>query len=230
MSKFDPNATIKILAEKKLANKPSKGRNQWELLKQFHGKSVESFIEAAKAKTKQVSDEIYQSGKWWKRELRYNLDKGNIVLKRKQDIQSKGMSKKRVKRTNIKGNDCVSGLYVVTLNNEHLISSRADDKRHADKAVKVNKDHCKFGKAKNLAARRNNYYKTFGQDNVNFYPLAALENISRAEKAILKKLTDHKIKGPAGVKTEWLKGIDKDEIINIAFDTLSQLKVVYTRL
>ena len=54
------------------------------------------------------------------------------------------------------------GLYIVTLNNEQLISSRADDKRAANTAVKVNRQNCKLAKAKNLLARRENYYKTFG--------------------------------------------------------------------
>lgn len=81
MSKYNQQAIIEIIAEKNLLNMPSKGRNQWELLKQFNGKTVESFTEAAKAKTKQMPAEVYQSGSWWDRELEYNLEKNNIMLK-----------------------------------------------------------------------------------------------------------------------------------------------------
>ena len=230
MTKYNSNAIIEILAEKKLMDMPSKGRNQWEFLKRFHGKTVEEYIEAAKAETKGSSGDLYQSGPWWNKELAWNLDKGNITLKNNDDTPLKKQPVRKEKRISEKINKTVSGLYVVTLNNEHPISSRADDKRHADSAVKVNKEHCKFGKAKDLDARRNNYYKTFGQENVNYFPLAALEDISATEKAILGQLVDYKIKGPAGVKTEWLKGIEKQDVVDIALNVLNQLHIDYKRL
>ena len=41
--------------------------------------------------------------------------------------------------------NCLSGLYIVTLNNSKPISANADDPRRADTAIKVNNENCKFG-------------------------------------------------------------------------------------
>jgi hypothetical protein len=41
----------------------------------------------------------------------------------------------------------LSGIYIVTLNNPHPISVNANDRRVADRAIKVTKDNCKVGKA-----------------------------------------------------------------------------------
>ena len=70
-----------------------------------------------------------------------------------------------------------SGLYIVTLNNEYPISVNRQDPRIADKAIKVTNENCKFGKAKDLIARRKNYFKTFDEENVNFKPIALIEEI-----------------------------------------------------
>ena len=101
-----------------------------------------------------------------------------------------------------------SGLYIVTLNNEHTISVNAQDPRVAHKAIMVTKENCKFGKAKVLEGRRKNYYKTFGEENVNYFPIVRMVDIEAAEKAILGKLNDHRMRGRTGRRNEWLEGID----------------------
>ena len=123
-----------------------------------------------------------------------------------------------------------SGLYIVTLNNEHPISVNAQDPRIAHKAIKVTKENCKFGKAKVLEGRRYNYYKTFGEENVNYLPIVRMLDIEAAEKAILSKLNDHRLRGRTGRRNEWLEGIDPSQVLEIAISTLNELDVEYELL
>lgn len=123
-----------------------------------------------------------------------------------------------------------SGLYVVTLNNSQLISANADDKRIAHKALKVNKENCKFGKAVNLEKRKHNYFKTFGQENINFTPIVALSEVDIAEKEILKQLYQYRLTSPSGYLTEWMKGVDADKIIDLVIETLNKLRLSYELL
>lgn len=127
-------------------------------------------------------------------------------------------------------NDFNSGLYVVTLNNSQPISANADDKRIAHKTIKVNKENCKFGKAMNLENRKYNYYKTFGQENVNFIPIASLSEIAIAEQEILKLLASYRLISPSGNLTEWMNGIDASKIIDLAIEILDNLKIPYETL
>jgi hypothetical protein len=119
------------------------------------------------------------------------------------------------------------GLYIVTLSNEHPISVNAHDRRIADKAIKVTHANCKFGKAKVLEGRRKNYEKTFGAEYVEFTPLAVLQDIAVAEKAILNKLNAYRIRGRTGRKNEWLEGIDPADVIAIVRETLVEIGVEY---
>lgn len=123
-----------------------------------------------------------------------------------------------------------SGLYVVSLTCEELISVRADDPRAADKVLKVNREHCKFGKAKNLEKRRNNYVVTFGEKNILFTPLAILTEIARAEGAVLKELRQFRVRGPSGRLNEWMKGVSPGQVAVIVFDTLVRLGITHEKL
>ena len=123
-----------------------------------------------------------------------------------------------------------SGLYIVTLNNEHPISVNAQDPRIAHKAIKVTKENCKFGKAKVLEGRRKNYYKTFGEENVNYFPIVRMLDIEAAEKAILSKLNEYRMRGRTGRRNEWLEGIDPNQVLEIAIRTLNELDAEYELL
>lgn len=114
-----------------------------------------------------------------------------------------------------------SGLYIVTLNNRTPISVNAHDPRIAHKTIQVTKDNCKVGKAKNLEARRKNYAKTFGEHNVNYAPIARLDDIKAAEKAVLAALDAYRIRGAGGRKNEWLAGIDAQTVRTIALEALN---------
>ena len=123
-----------------------------------------------------------------------------------------------------------SGLYIVTLNNEHPISVNAQDPRVADKAIKVTKQNCKFGKAKVLEGRRKNYYKTFSEENVNYFPVVRMHDIDAAEKAILSRLDDYRLRGRTGRRNEWLEGIEPNQVLAVVISTLEELDVEYELL
>ena len=116
--------------------------------------------------------------------------------------------------------DIQSGLYLVTLNNRESISVNAQDPRIADKAIKVTRANCKFGKAKNLEARMKNYFKTFGEENVNFKPIVRLQEIDVVEKAILDQLRDHRIRGRTGRMNEWLENISPEIVLDTAMEII----------
>jgi len=123
-----------------------------------------------------------------------------------------------------------SGIYLVTLNNENSISVNAQDPRIADKAIKVTKRNCKVGKAKNLQSRKKNYFKTFGVENVNFIPLAALENINKVEKLILAALDQYRIRGRTGRKNEWLQNIKPTQAKEIVLSVIEESGTEYALL
>jgi hypothetical protein len=118
-----------------------------------------------------------------------------------------------------------SGIYIVTLNNDEPISVNENDPRIAHTAIKVTKANCKVGKAKSLKAREKNYFKVFGEANVNFWPIAYLENTAVAEKAILFSLDRYRIQGTTGRKNEWLEGIKSEHVVAIVQETLRELDV-----
>lgn len=116
-----------------------------------------------------------------------------------------------------------SGLYLVTLNNEIPISVNAHDKRIADKCIKVTKQNCKFAKANNLESRRKNYFKTFGENNVNFIPIAHVkfDELPIVEQLVLQNLDEYRMKGTTGRKNEWLENISSESVKKIVIETLA---------
>ncbi len=123
-----------------------------------------------------------------------------------------------------------SGLYIVTLNNEQPISVNAQDPRVADRAIKVTRDNCKFGKAKVLTNRMNNYYKTFGIENVNYYPIVAIEDISTPEKYILRELIPYRIRGKSGHMNEWLENISPYQVEDLILRSLIKLNLPFVQI
>jgi len=78
MSDYNLDDIICLIQEKKLQNIPSKGRNQWDFLKEFDGKPLGSFIESAKEKTASSPKGTFQESNWWEREIAWNIKRGNI--------------------------------------------------------------------------------------------------------------------------------------------------------
>jgi hypothetical protein len=119
------------------------------------------------------------------------------------------------------------GLYIVTLNNDEPISVNANDPRIAHKCIRVSRLNCKFGKAKSLARRRDNYCKVFGTQNVNFRVIVLTQDIEVAERLVLKALAQWRIRGNTGRKNEWLVGISATEVEHIAIDSLRAVGIPF---
>ena len=122
-----------------------------------------------------------------------------------------------------------SGIYVVTLNNRAPISINAQDPRCADKVYKANYKNVKVGKAKSLKSRMGNYFKTFGEENVNFLPIIITKDFDKAEKIIMKELDNFRVRNPvSNVKTEWLISITRDRAVEIVVKKIYQSNITYT--
>jgi len=113
-----------------------------------------------------------------------------------------------------------AGIYIVTLNNDIPISVNAHDPRVAARAIAVTRANCKFGKARNLGNRKANYQKTFGIENVNFFPIAEVEDIATVERRVLSRLREFRVRGATGRKNEWLIGIAPFEVERMVIATL----------
>jgi hypothetical protein len=119
-------------------------------------------------------------------------------------------------------------IYIVTLNNKEPISINADDPRRADIVYKANYKNVKIGKAKSLSARRENYYSTFGEENVNFFPIILTSQIDEVETIIKSNLDKYRVKNPVSKrKTEWLSGINKAEVIEIIVSQIINSNIKY---
>lgn len=116
------------------------------------------------------------------------------------------------------------GLYLVTLNNEELISVNAHDPRHAARAIRVNRAHLKVGKAEQFGRRKDNYDRTFGSHNVNYTPVVTVapDDLQRAEKCVLEALKPYRMRGHTGRLNEWLEGVTDVVIRDLIFTTLKQ--------
>lgn len=124
----------------------------------------------------------------------------------------------------------IPGIYIVVLHNDEPISVNAHDQRVAERAIKVTKANCKFGKTKDLQRRRKDYYKTFGEQNVTFIPVAQVEDVKAVEKAVKLRLQNFMIRGRTGRRNEWLERTTPCEVKNIALTILAELGVVFRRL
>ena len=122
------------------------------------------------------------------------------------------------------------GVYVVTLTNAHPISVNADRPAIADRCIKVTRENCKFGKARDLHVRRGNYVKTFGAGNVRFHPLAAVDNPELVEAIVGTTLWQYRIRGTSGRPNEWLAAISPFDVEAAVFAALDSSGMTYRRL
>ncbi len=116
--------------------------------------------------------------------------------------------------------DRLSGLYIVTLANEEPIGVNANDLRYAETCLRVNRLNCKFGNARNLAARRRNYEAVFGRHNVEFFPIIAMADIMAGERAVLADLHQWRVRHSSGRLHEWLAGIAPQELEDVVLRSL----------
>lgn len=173
-----------------------------------------------------VSEYLNRGGTW--PDLKFDEEHNLLAILRsgkKVGVQEEPATLKEISRS-------TGGIYIVTLNNEELISTQAHDRRFDDKDVlKVNRDNRKFGKAVDFNGReRQGYYRTFGENNVNFIPIASLEDGDNAEKAVKLKLSPWCLRSPSNRLTEWTAGIGKNEMIVLIKSAITELEIQHTIL
>jgi len=119
-----------------------------------------------------------------------------------------------------------AGIYIVRLTNEELMPVTRD-RRYVDTCAVVNRDNIKVGKSLDLSSRRLDYFKEFDEENVVYEPLVELEDIQRAETAILRALKQYRKLSPKGGKLEWLEGIAYSDVKRIALAALDEHGIDY---
>jgi hypothetical protein len=107
------------------------------------------------------------------------------------------------------------GVYVVELLNDNPISVNADRLAIADQCIMVNRMNCKFGQAVNLARRQRNYERTFGVQNVRFTYFFETRHYSDIERLAKAHLTQYRMIGRSGRRTEWIQGITANQVVEL---------------
>ena len=87
------------------------------------------------------------------------------------------------------------------------------DPRYVETCARVTRNNVKIGTAKNLAGRRRNYWKDFDRENVEYVPIALVENYREAETAILRHLRAYRMRSPKGGLMDWLENIELETAI-----------------
>lgn len=106
-----------------------------------------------------------------------------------------------------------SGLYLVKPLCLAPWPVNANDPRHASTCLRVSRGDMKIGKAMSFEARERQYHAVFGPGQVQFLPVAWLDDARSAERAVLKALRPWRLRGPSGHLTEWLRGLAEDEAL-----------------
>ena len=131
----------------------------------------------------------------------------------------KGMTKKVSTQNLVLNSSTTSGIYVAYIHSEKYMPVTRD-KRYVDTCARVNKTNVKIGKAKNFKNRHLDYCRDFDKENVEFIPLAGLLEIDLAERAILKKLHEYRLRSPKGGLMDWLENVDVPLVVKIVYEVL----------
>lgn len=123
-----------------------------------------------------------------------------------------------------------SGLYIVTLRNHEPISVNRGNRRIEHRCIRVTRENCKFGKARDFAARRAGYLRVFGEENVSFVALFGTEDIANAERVALAELAPWRLRGRSGRRNEWLAGVAPGEVARIAERALRRAGIAFVVL
>lgn len=151
--------------------------------------------------------------------VNYCIDNGWLVPK--EGISKSNFDEKQTTKKNSQiyngGSD--SGIYIAFLLTENYMPVTRDP-RYVDTCAKVNNQNVKIGKTVNLERRKQDYWKDFDAHNVEFIPIALLNDIDRAEDAIKKRLDQYRLVSPKGGKMDWLTGIDPMSVVRASYDVL----------
>jgi len=123
-----------------------------------------------------------------------------------------------------------SGLYLVTLASDELISTQAHDARREAAALKVNCENIKIGRAKELAGLEKDYAKTFGEGNPTLHPIVkvAPKYLDAAEQRARIALWRYRVRSPQGRRTVWVKGIGFEEVRRRVLNELHASSIPFT--
>lgn len=152
---------------------------------------------------------------------RYCIDNEWLVQSDKYaSASSKKLKSNLIKVKSSQASTEDSGIYIALLSTQQLMPVTRDV-RYVDTCAKVNNKNVKVGKAKSFRVREKNYWKDFDEKNIEFIPIAQLDDIARAETAILKRLKHYRVLSPKGSKMDWLTGISPNEVVQAAYEVLS---------
>jgi len=104
------------------------------------------------------------------------------------------------------------GIYVARILSDTPIPVTRDP-QYIETCARVDKLNIRVGKASNLSDRQRDYWKDFGEENVEFIPVAILQDIQPAESAILRHFEGHRKCSPQGAPMNWLENIDTEPAI-----------------
>jgi hypothetical protein len=123
-----------------------------------------------------------------------------------------------------------SGLYLVTLASEELISTQTHDARRAADALKVNCENIKLGRARLLAGLEEAYTRTFGKGNPTLHPIArvAPRHLEAAVQLAKIALWNYRVRSPRGRRTEWVKGIGFEDVRQRIINELHESSIPFT--
>ena len=123
-----------------------------------------------------------------------------------------------------------SGLYLVTLASDELISTQAHDVRKTATALKVNSENIKLGRARLLAGLEEDYIKTFGKGNPTLHPIVKVElkYLEAASQLAKIALWSYRVRSPRGRRTEWVKGIGFKDVRQLILNELHESNIPFT--
>jgi len=116
-------------------------------------------------------------------------------------------------------------IYIAQPYGNELREINQSDRRRLGKVAVINNKNIKFGKAKDINKRANNYKKDVG--HINLTVIVSDEDysfIEELEKRILRQVDEYRIVGPSGRKLEWLKNISFKELEKIIKQEHDDLK------
>jgi hypothetical protein len=119
-----------------------------------------------------------------------------------------------------------SGIYIAILHTDQYMPVTRDP-RYVATCARVNNQNVKVGKARSFKVRESNYWKDFDRHNVEFIPIARLDDIKRAETAILQRLDAYRLLSPKNSKMDWLVGIHPGQVVETAYAVLDRGGFVY---
>lgn len=122
-----------------------------------------------------------------------------------------------------------TGIYVVRIHATEPMPVTLYHK-HVDICARIDNTNVKVGKSNNMTARRRDYCKVFGEDRVEFIPIALVNPTQPAETAILRHLKVNRKRSPKGGMLDWLEDIQLETAIAEAYVALDNAGISYIPL